>query len=125
MDTRIKDKLGEIFAEAVMLGHPGGVITEARPGSFFLPEPDHRSSVQLMGFVNDRLQEHDLREIAAAAFAMVRGDPSIMEGVFHCTSTARSGKFMGATITLRWHDGPSNKDWSALKFTILPPPLID
>lgn len=35
MDTRIKDKLGEIFAEAVMLGHPGGVITEARPGSFW------------------------------------------------------------------------------------------
>lgn len=121
MTADIKDKLGEIFAEAVMLGHPGGVITKAGPGSFFLPEPDNRFSVRFMGFVNERLQDHDLRTIAAAAFAMVDGDPGIMEGVLHCTSTSPSRKFAGATITLRWHGG----DWPALKFTLLPPPLVD
>lgn len=124
MTTLIEDKLNDVFFDAVMLNHPGGVITVDGSGSIFLPEPDHRHAAQFMRSVNDRLQEHDLKEIAAAAFKMLGEDPGVMETVYQCSTTKRSRKFMGATITLRWHDGRPS-DWSALKITFRPAPLVD
>lgn len=125
MNKSIKHKLEDIFVESVMLGHPGGVIRDQGKSSYFLPEPDHRSSLHMLKFVNDRLCKHDLRDIAATAFTMINGDASIMDGVYHCSSTSRSRKFMGATITLRWHDGSPDSDWSALMWTVQQPPLVD
>lgn len=117
MTAIIREKLEEIFFEAVMRNHPGGVVTAAGSGSLFLPDPDHNSSAQIMTFANMRLQEHRLLDIAATAFAMIDGNPRICGPARHHAPLSRSMVFAGSTITLRWNTGIQD-GWTALKFKI-------
>lgn len=122
----LMDKLGEIFANAILFGHPGGVITATKEGSFFLPEPDDRSSVRVMRSVNELLQGENLKDIARAAFTMADGNANALEGAFFCETTLTDvGGIRGSMVDLRWHDYSCNNDWSALKYKPYPLPLID
>lgn len=120
MTAIIAEKLCEIFLEAVMRGHPGGVIRAAGPGSLFLPDPDHEASAQIMAFANERLEEHPLQHVAATAFAMIDGHPRVRADAEHPAHLSRSMLFAGSTITLRWRSGIMD-GWPSLKFAVSPP----